>query len=44
MIHGYPTMSFDYAPLFDELKDEYYVCALDTVAPHLTVVRHTIEQ
>jgi pimeloyl-ACP methyl ester carboxylesterase len=30
MIHGYPTMSFDYAPLFDELKDEYYVCALDT--------------
>lgn len=30
MIHGYPTMSFDYAPLFDEFKDEYYVCALDT--------------
>jgi pimeloyl-ACP methyl ester carboxylesterase len=30
MIHGYPTMSFDYAALFDEFKDEYYVCALDT--------------
>jgi pimeloyl-ACP methyl ester carboxylesterase len=30
MIHGYPTMSFDYAPLFDELQGEYYVCALDT--------------
>jgi pimeloyl-ACP methyl ester carboxylesterase len=30
MIHGYPTMSFDFAPLFDELKDEFYVCALDT--------------
>jgi pimeloyl-ACP methyl ester carboxylesterase len=30
MIHGYPTMSFDYAPLFNELKDEFYVCALDT--------------
>jgi pimeloyl-ACP methyl ester carboxylesterase len=30
MIHGYPTMSFDYAALFDELKDDFYVCALDT--------------
>jgi hypothetical protein len=30
MIHGYPTMSFDYALLFDALKDDYYVCALDT--------------
>ncbi|MBN1260588.1 MAG: alpha/beta hydrolase [Anaerolineae bacterium] len=30
MIHGYPTMSFDYAPLFHELQDAYYVCALDT--------------
>ena len=30
MIHGYPTSSFDYAPLFAELSDEYYVCALDT--------------
>ena len=30
MIHGYPTSSFDYAPLFAELRDEYYVCALDT--------------
>lgn len=30
LIHGYPTMSFDYAPLFRELKDDFYVCALDT--------------
>jgi pimeloyl-ACP methyl ester carboxylesterase len=30
MIHGYPTMSFDFAPLFDELNDEFYICALDT--------------
>lgn len=30
MIHGYPTMSFDYAPLFNELKNDFYVCALDT--------------
>ena len=30
MIHGYPTMSFDYAPLFNELKDDFYLCALDT--------------
>jgi pimeloyl-ACP methyl ester carboxylesterase len=30
LIHGYPTMSFDYAPLFDEFKDQFYVCALDT--------------
>jgi pimeloyl-ACP methyl ester carboxylesterase len=30
MIHGYPTMSFDYAPLFDVLKNDFYVCALDT--------------
>jgi pimeloyl-ACP methyl ester carboxylesterase len=30
MIHGYPTMSFDYAPLFDELRNDFYVCALDT--------------
>jgi pimeloyl-ACP methyl ester carboxylesterase len=30
LIHGYPTMSFDYAPLFHELKDDFYVCALDT--------------
>jgi pimeloyl-ACP methyl ester carboxylesterase len=30
MIHGYPTMSFDYAPLFDALKNDFYVCALDT--------------
>lgn len=30
MIHGYPTSSFDYASLFAELNDDYYVCALDT--------------
>ena len=30
MIHGYPTSSFDYAPLINELSDDYYVCALDT--------------
>lgn len=30
MIHGYPTMSFDYAPLFNEIKDDFYLCALDT--------------
>ncbi len=30
MIHGYPTSSFDYAPLFAELNEDYYVCALDT--------------
>ena len=30
MIHGYPTSSFDYASLFDELKDEFFLCALDT--------------
>lgn len=30
MIHGYPTSSFDYAPVFAELSPDYYVCALDT--------------
>jgi pimeloyl-ACP methyl ester carboxylesterase len=30
MIHGYPTKSFYFAPLFNELKNDYYVCALDT--------------
>jgi pimeloyl-ACP methyl ester carboxylesterase len=30
MIHGYPTSSFDYAALMEELSEEYYVCALDT--------------
>lgn len=29
-IHGYPTSSFDYFELFDELSDDYYVVALDT--------------
>jgi pimeloyl-ACP methyl ester carboxylesterase len=38
MIHGYPTMSFDYAHLFNALKNDYYVCALDTVGPQGTVV------
>jgi pimeloyl-ACP methyl ester carboxylesterase len=30
MIHGYPTSSFDYAPLVAELSEDHYVCALDT--------------
>jgi hypothetical protein len=30
MIHGYPTSSFDYAPLFKALNSDFYVCALDT--------------
>lgn len=30
MIHGYPTSSYDYAPLFTQLRDNFYVCALDT--------------
>ena len=30
MIHGYPTSSFDYAPLFTALSDDHYICALDT--------------
>jgi pimeloyl-ACP methyl ester carboxylesterase len=30
MIHGYPTSSFDFAPLFKELNGAFYVCALDT--------------
>lgn len=30
VIHGYPTSSFDYADLMQELGEEYYVCALDT--------------
>jgi pimeloyl-ACP methyl ester carboxylesterase len=30
MIHGYTTSSFDYAPLFAELSEDHYVCALDT--------------
>jgi pimeloyl-ACP methyl ester carboxylesterase len=30
MIHGYPTSSFDYAALFDALKNDFFVCALDT--------------
>ncbi len=30
LIHGYPTSSYDYAPLFAILSDAYYVCALDT--------------
>lgn len=30
MIHGYPTSSFDYAPLFEELTEDHYICTLDT--------------
>jgi pimeloyl-ACP methyl ester carboxylesterase len=30
LIHGYPTSSYDYAPLFATLSDAYYVCTLDT--------------
>ncbi len=30
MIHGYPTSSFDFALLFERLRDDHYVCALDT--------------
>jgi pimeloyl-ACP methyl ester carboxylesterase len=29
-IHGYLTSSFDYAQLFAELSDDFYVCTLDT--------------
>lgn len=29
-IHGYPTSSFDFRELFEELSQDYYVCALDT--------------
>jgi hypothetical protein len=25
-----PDRSFDYVPLFDDLKNKYYACALDT--------------
>lgn len=30
LIHGYPTSSFDFAALMEELSNNYYVCALDT--------------
>ncbi|MBK7920326.1 MAG: alpha/beta hydrolase [Chloroflexi bacterium] len=30
LIHGYPTSSFDFAPLMANLSTDYYVCALDT--------------
>jgi pimeloyl-ACP methyl ester carboxylesterase len=30
LIHGYPTSSYDWAPLFAILSEDYYVCALDT--------------
>lgn len=30
LIHGYPTYSFDWAPLFERLSDDHYLCALDT--------------
>jgi len=31
MIHGYPTMSFDFYDVVDLLSDDYYVCAIDTI-------------
>jgi pimeloyl-ACP methyl ester carboxylesterase len=30
MIHGYPTSSFDYADLIQDLSRDHHVCALDT--------------
>ena len=30
IIHGYPTSSFDYAALAEELDQDFYVCMLDT--------------
>ncbi|MGD2155608.1 MAG: alpha/beta fold hydrolase [Anaerolineales bacterium] len=30
MIHGYPTSSFDYAALAEDLRQDFYVCMLDT--------------
>ena len=30
MIHGYPTSSFDFGLLMQDLGDAYYICALDT--------------
>lgn len=30
MIHGYPTSSFDYAALVEDLRQDFYVCMLDT--------------
>jgi hypothetical protein len=32
MIHGYPTSSFDYAALAEGLRQDFYVCMLDTLA------------
>lgn len=29
-IHGYPTSSYDFRELFEELSRDYYVCAIDT--------------
>lgn len=31
MIHGYPTMSFDFYDVVELLSDDYYVCAIDTI-------------
>ncbi|HAM62380.1 MAG: hypothetical protein A2Y20_09950 [Firmicutes bacterium GWF2_51_9] len=31
MIHGYPTMSFDFFDVVGLLSDDYYVCAIDTI-------------
>jgi pimeloyl-ACP methyl ester carboxylesterase len=30
MIHGYPTSSFDYAALAEDLRQDFYVCMVDT--------------
>lgn len=30
MIHGYPTSSFDFADLVEQLSQDFYICALDT--------------
>jgi len=29
MVHGFPTSSFDFRPMFDLLKADFHVCALD---------------
>ena len=29
LVHGFPTSSFDFRPLFELLRDDFHVCALD---------------
>jgi pimeloyl-ACP methyl ester carboxylesterase len=29
MVHGFPTSSFDFRPMFDLLKADYHICTLD---------------